>query len=691
MTASTDIAGMLISLPDIALLAAVQRPVASMWRRRPAQIGGPFPPAVIKEGRQELFDAAAVVEWLEATGRGNNRNARADLAAFAALREAPLSDPTVLAGVTGLLCLIAISGQVPEGADELLDLADEHDPDDEYLYAEVQALGDRLEPLARYGSLLASAAYSPEAAFEKLMAERFRLPLEGHARTDLVSSARELVVSIALALGTQAELGDAVFVDPNGGSDLIIDLARRAADSGDVSVATPNSDTFAGRLARRRLRVHGILRQPLEGDIQTGFRFPERAVIVAQFPPTDQPAMPDIDVLRAIDEIALSCTAGQRVVIIGPASALTDRALPEGLGPGRPPTELDLASEITLVRRDIIRMDLVRAIVRLPAGLMTSQPRERLALWCLGPRPEPAVDQGSRTRGSRILVADLANVTLDAATIDALVADLVAGMYGRWGTAAHALQLTETVASSVLQLSGDDLVSPLVHSRRRELVTETVETLDAASAALRAAAHKFEPPVFTPRQAANHPAVTTIDAALERRLITLRSGLRLDEADVSSPTGVRVVGPRELSDGFRRSERRIESLVLAAKYPSSRLTEPGDVVFCTAPRPLAWVDRDGASVAVFPARVLRCTDRHLVPPVVAEDINAQPRHAKAWRAWTLRLVPPDQAVALTQATNEIALHRAYLLDQLQTLEKLATTLINGTASGVLCLTKVKGK
>jgi hypothetical protein len=90
MMASTDIpSGMLISLPDIALLAAVQRPVASMWRRRPARIGGPFPPAVIKAGRQELFDAAAVAEWLEVTGRGNNRNARADLAAFAALREAP--------------------------------------------------------------------------------------------------------------------------------------------------------------------------------------------------------------------------------------------------------------------------------------------------------------------------------------------------------------------------------------------------------------------------------------------------------------------------------------------------------------------------------------------------------------------------------------------------------------------------
>jgi hypothetical protein len=543
--------------------------------------------------------------------------------------------------VTGLLCLIAIHGQLPEGADELFDLADEHDPDDEYLYAEIQALGDRLEPLARYASLLASAAYSPEAAFEKLMAERFRLPLEGHARTDLVSSARELVVSIALALGTQAELGDAVFVDPNGGSDLIIDLARRAADSGDVSVATPDSDTFAGRLARRRLRVHGILRE-LEGDSQAGFRFPERAVIVAQFPPPDQPDMPDIDVLRAIDEIALSCIAGQRVVIIGPASALTDRALPAGLGPGRPPAELDLASEITLVRRDIIRTDLVRAIVRLPAGLMTSQSRERLALWCLGPRPEPVVDQGSRTRGSRILVADLANVTLDAATIDALVADVVAGMYGRWGTAAHALQLTETVASSVLQLTGDDLVSPLVHSRRRELVTETVETLDTASAVLRAPAHEFQPPVFTPRQAATHAAVTTVDAALERRLITVRSGLRLDEADVSSPTGIRVVGPPELSDGFHGSKRRIESLELAANYPSSRLIEPGDVVFCTAPRPLAWVDRDGASVAAFPARVLRCTDPRLVPTVVAEDMSPTPsknggrrfRPSSKPRGWT---------------------------------------------------------
>jgi hypothetical protein len=677
MTAATDTSALLISLPDIALLARVKRPVVSMWRRRLAPTGQPFPsPAMVDSGR-ELFDAVAVADWLESTGRGNNPEARADLAAFAALGIAPLHDPTVLAGVTGLLCLIAIAASLPDDSDELLDLADQNDPDDEYLYAELAALDDRLVPLARYSSLLASAAYSPASAFEKLMAERFRLSIDGHVQTDLIQSARDLVVAVALALSTQAELGEVVFVDPTpGGSDVIIELARRAEDQlGAVTVATPDDDTPAGRLLRRRLRVHNIIRERLRDDGQGGIVFPPQSVIVAQFPSADRPSMSDADVLRALDEVALGWTEGQRVVALGPASAFTDRRRPE--------------DEVTRLRRDLLKSDLVRAIVRLPAGLATTHGRQRLAMWCLG--PDRYADRSDRTRGALTLVADLANEHLDPPTIDALVADIVAGMDGRWGIAAHALQLVRPVATSALQLSDDDFVAPRTPRSPGEPTAEVVDRLESLTVALRFPVPQAVLPGVVARRATNRSEGTTVAAAVHDRELQMLPGLRLDEQDMTSAaTGVRVVGPLDLVDS-PGPVGRIDPLVLAARYPTSRLTERGDVVFCTTTRPAAWVDREGGSVVAFPAKVLRCRDNRLVPAVVAVDINAQPESAKAWRAWALRYVPDDQASALMRATDELAKHRADLLDRIETLDQLAVTIINGTAGGSLDLNEVEGK
>jgi hypothetical protein len=135
----------------------------------------------------------------------------------------------------------------------------------------------------------------------------------------------------------------------------------------------------------------------------------------------------------------------------------------------------------------------------------------------------------------------------------------------------------------------------------------------------------------------------------------------------------------------------IDALVLAARYPTSRITEPGDVVFCTAPRPAAWVDRHGGSVVAFPAKVLRCKDSRLVPAVVAADINAQADSARAWRAWPLRYVPDDQTAALARATDDLARHRTILLDRIDTIDQLTVALINGTTGGSLDLNQVEGK
>lgn len=671
MAAATDSASdLLISLSDLALLTRVQRPVVSMWRKRPSRTGEPFPEPVTNDDGQDLFDAIVTVDWLEATGRGNNPQARDDLAAFATVRQAPLRDETVFAGVTALLCLSAISGPLPDEADELLDLADEMDPDDALLYGEINDLGDRLTGLARYTSMLASAAYSPAAALEKLLAERFRLGLDDLAQTDLRTAARDLVIHVARELATDAEFDQLTFVDPTpAGSDVLVDLARRVADErGSIEVATSGGTHPAARLLRRRLRAHDIPWRELRGDGTGGFLFPEESVVVAQLPPLSDPAMSDQDVLASVDQIALGCSAGQRVVVLGPASALSDRA--------RDP-------EVTRLRRDVLRTDLVRAIVRLPSGLATRQGRRRLALWCLGPAP-------SRPSGAPVgretLTADIASGPLAPEMIDALVADLLAGMKGQSGAAAHAFRLCRRVATSALQLEESDLVSPGLPISASESAVAAIETLRSLAAQLGEDLEAYATPLITPRGDRQLPRRATVDEAITRRHLLARPGVRLDPADLGEAEGLTVVTADVVREAGRGPLWTINQLVLAATYPSSHLTEPGDVIFCTGPRPAAWVDRTGGSVVAFPARILRCLTPDLLPDLIAADIHQLKPAQRAWRGWSLRYVPLDQRQALAVQTAALARHRTHLLDRLDALQAFETTLLTAVAGGSLDLT-----
>ncbi len=132
-----------LGLSDVAQLAHVQRPVVSMWRARSAGSDKPFPAPIDTARGQEWFDGSAVVDWLTATGRGNNPSARDDLAAYGSLNGgSPQGDQAVFDGITALLCLSAITSRVlgSMGRDDLIDLADEVDPDDDLLFGEIEAL-----------------------------------------------------------------------------------------------------------------------------------------------------------------------------------------------------------------------------------------------------------------------------------------------------------------------------------------------------------------------------------------------------------------------------------------------------------------------------------------------------------------------------------------------------------------------
>lgn len=235
-----------MTLSDVAGLARVARPVVTMWRERPlvAGIERPFPEAVDRASRVEHFDANDIVRWLTDTGRGKNPDAAADAAAYAmprALLDGAEPSPAALDGAEALLCLRMLRGidLGTMGADDLLDLAEEADPDDTVLFAEIESLGERATPLAAWIDNLVDAAYGALIAFDRLTARR-RLTAP-QRRVQLRPEADALIAQIAAAL--VADLGEgAVVTDATGGpTDLVRAVMDRIGEGTSTAVRVPGT------------------------------------------------------------------------------------------------------------------------------------------------------------------------------------------------------------------------------------------------------------------------------------------------------------------------------------------------------------------------------------------------------------------------------------------------------------------
>jgi hypothetical protein len=235
---------LLMTMSDIAALARVRRPVVTVWRTRAARNGIPFPAPVLRERGQEFFDAGQVGSWLTETRRGNNPDASADAAAYAAPPRSAHAEGDTFPAVTALLALRSLIGGPLRALspDELLDAADEHDPDDDLLYREVECAGGARESLARYVDELVEAAYTEAAAFERLMADRSRADRRDLDDTVLSSSALDLMSRTATALAA-TQPGDPVIVDVTGSAgDVLIAIARDEDSARDLTVITASGD-----------------------------------------------------------------------------------------------------------------------------------------------------------------------------------------------------------------------------------------------------------------------------------------------------------------------------------------------------------------------------------------------------------------------------------------------------------------
>lgn len=634
----------LMTMRDIAALARVQRPVVTVWRRRSRDGAHPFPPARERRHDQELFLRREVVSWLETTGRGNNPDARADAAAHSLA----LADEVDLAALSALLTLRHLAGgPLAEvgGREDLLDLADAHDPDGQYLFGELERLDDRAA-LARTADELVDAAWNVAAAHRRLLDARLRNPGEPLAQVALAPGARRLLTELIGALAR--ELGEPALMDPTG---CLGELFAEAASGGPFPALMMAGSTASHRLARRQLLLAEVPHRLVErADGEWSVTGPVAHLVV--LPAADAPAATPLEQLDLIDEIALQSDERQLAVCLAPAATLTDA----------------LGGEALSRRDQLLRDGHVRAIVRLPPGCRPAQVREHAALWLLGPAdPTPRAERWT-------MVADLGDRVL--ADLGGLVDDLVAAWQGSEGARRRAWAWLHAVPTRDLVSASGSLVSQRTHPApgRAASGADRVVRLRSADTRGRLTGYRLLP--------LDQPAeLVTVAQALKRGWLRIIAGRRLDPGGLPAGSVAVIDDPRRPL----AQAPRIDRLSLLGRS-GVELTEPGDIVFTVRPRPAAVVDAEGGNLVLTPARVLRVAGgAPLLPDTVAARINAQP--SRVWRSWLLAAVPAADRESLGEALAGLAGHRAELVAELAALDALAHDLTDAVESRQLSITK----
>lgn len=647
-----------LSLADVAALADVRREVVSVWRTRSAGTMHPFPDAgsVASDGSQR-FDAQAISAWLVNTGRGNNPDAAREVVLHAdidLIDGAAGAGTRSLDGVLALLALQAMCGELPTDPDDVLDLADEMDPDDELLQGELIACAGELPALVPLAVELSEAAYGPMHAAERVLARRAR-SAGSQRRTELTVGGVNLLRDVIRALVHRRP--GAVVGDATGTAVPVIqDLASELVLGSDSVVTGP-----ALRQARRVLVTRGASWRTAVAP----------TVALLGLPSADHPAMSTVQMLQTITTHHASCDRNTVTLVWGPASVLTDSLV-------RADRRMTQDDEAALALRSrLISSGDVRAIVRLPAGLRPSRSRERSALWCLGPTDERTLERRPRT-----IVGDLGEHELSTAVVSGLVSDLVASLDGSRGLRSRLLETTAIAYSMRLtELPGSLVTTVRAGGSARAAAVIRDRYLDAVEAVHIGRLGTIVLPRLSVREQPIDAVHRSIDQLRRDGMVGYVAGLRIDNATETNSGGVTVFDAR-LGAGVVAALDRLD---LNLRHPNLKYTEPGDVVFCTSDRPRAFVDRHGGAVVRHPSRALRSRDPRLVPEVMAAAINARPAGETAWRAWTVALVESDDADLLRAGAAALEAERRRLQEQLRLVGIAETALLDLATGGAIQL------
>lgn len=636
-----------MTLQDIADLAHVQRPVVSMWRKRSA-VATPFPAPRRDPDGQERFDVDEVVDYLETTGRGSNPSARADAAAYAMWSGSAAERESTARALSALLALRTVVGHGLQDldAEEILDLADEADPDDDCLLAELSTRPDLVGDAAQAEALV-EADWDVGRAHNRVLDERFRANWRPLADSAVNASARTLVRTLVDALAR--DLGeDCPVMDPTGcGADLLLE----AVEEREHPVLIRRGEGEVARLTQRLLVLAGrryrVVR-PDEPWTDTG-----PVVHLLSLPVADELDATPGRLWDLVDELDLQLAPGQRALVLGPAGLLTNR-LAEGQE----------------VRRDqLLRSGRVRVAVRLPAGLRISRPREHLAFWVLA---DPDTDTLAERRTG---IADLADLTLDATTVSGLVDDVLACLHGIEAARRRSWAHLAWLPTADLVARRGSLVAGVRHSTTVPRGSAD-RVLDLRTALAEAGLSDRVGVAAVPDE--SHTRGITLGLATGRGLLRHLPGQRLDP--IGFPAGqLAVAVPDQDRGGWHLHE--VDRLALALGH-DLRQTEPGDVVVTVRPVPDAWVDERGGTVVVTPGFILRPRPGGpLGAHAIAETIRSQGAGRTRWRDWVVPQPPTDQRAALESVLSAMKDEREVLRRRLEGLDRAARLLTETVGTG----------
>lgn len=679
----------LISMPEIAELAAVQRPVVTTWRRRHRD----FPLQVAGDAAHPLFDARDIADWLIRTGRARQEDIGPELSLYTLAALAPVLPARELIGVvTSLICLRRLDDDEPlaDGTADitasLRERALRQDPDDELLAGEICQPSD-LGLLATVVDDLIEAAWGCAGAFERILGERTRFKAADLFAGAVTPALARLIAGLCGARELASADRSLVICDPAAGpGDLLTAVADTVGPDHAPMFTAAEADGYLARLVRRRLLAHGI--PAVDLDIRPGTVLPDETgepdVIVTQIPYLPGEERSATDVLERVDDIAVRLRPGRSAVVLGPASVLTG--------------ELGVYSPAERARAKLLKGGMIEAVISLPGGLVPFRPGYQTALWVL-------TSAFSSPWAGRVLLADVSDRVLTDDVAAGLIEDVVTWRRDGYEPREHARQFcTEELISDLTGQSG-----PLTPRRPRSIRSTTsaadarvarITELQAELAGLTTdAVAKLQPiSAHVVRGSLQAPESATIGALADRKRLTMIRGARLRDDDLGPEGNYVVIRPEEVL-GYRQiGDLKIDRAVLAARYPQARLTELGDVIVTTVPSIGTIIDEAGFSLVSFPARALRITQSeraHFTPRVLAAAITASSavarpagaiRMSRRLEDLTLPLLTPEDLARLDALLGLLEERRRTAQREIGLLAELREIATAGLADGTLTFT-----
>ncbi|WP_328390868.1 hypothetical protein [Nocardia sp. NBC_00416] len=690
----------LVSMSEIAAMARVRRPVVSTWRRRHRD----FPAPATGQGDRLFFDGEQIARWLTSTGLGNAdaEQLRTELVLYgiAAVQHSMAAGRFHSVEILGaLLCLRhldekplcdnTVDGTRRQSADRLLRRAERMDPEDEFLLRELRAAGEQTAPLAVLAEDMVEAAYSEHGAYEWLLAHRARLELPDLTADAVVPELLRLLIDLA-ELPARIERDDSItLADPHARTgDLLAGLIRGTDDAGEITVLAAEPDERLARVTRRRLLLAGVDEVSLDvqigRDLDEDIGYPD--ILVTQLPYRPGESRKALTALQELDRIAVLLGPGCTAVVLGPADALVEA--------------LRGTSEAQ-ARAKLLRAEVVESVIALPGGLLPYRPGYRPAIWTLTREPVVA------TKGYALLI-DISSEPLTEPVRTRLTEDVLLwraegsrrldGHDPRYGRAVEIEKLDRAFGAPLTPTAPPTSEILARHVRERPALIADAE-IRLEQATVQARTHEESHGRYrghVVHRATPRPDPTTLGKLIAQGRVTKVKGHRI-AAEHTGPDGHHyVIGPDEITGRTPLGARRLDRITLVTHYEHVTLTEPGDIVYTTAPELGLLVD-DGFRIAAFPARVLRVNPEArapLTPRVLAALLGAARgtarspsavRPARRIEDYLLPDLSPDDVRRFDAVLAEIEQREQLLRAQAEVLAEVRRLTVAGLADGTLTI------